>query len=197
MAEAIRAIPGVARVETYRALPGQEYQGVRITAVAVSPGFIDSDLFRHQIVAGDPEDSIRAIAAHEGVVISDNLADRFGLRPGETISLPTPSGLETFKIRAVVAADYSGDQGSIILPRDEFARLWQAMTLDKKARGNSVNFILPSRLGSVERVDNVPAAAVEAAGSASCARTPRLRAIRLSRSARGGPRAPGLAATAG
>ena len=124
MAEAIRAIPGVARVETYRALPGQEYQGVRITAVAVSPGFIDSDLFRHQIVAGDPEDSIRAIAAHEGVVISDNLADRFGLRPGETISLPTPSGLETFKIRAVVAADYSGDQGSIILPREEFARVW-------------------------------------------------------------------------
>ena len=124
MAEVLRAIPGIARVETYRALPGEDYQGVRTTAVAVSPGFIDSDLFRRQVVAGDPEDAVRAIAAHEGVVISDNLADRFGLRPGETISLATPSGVESFKIRAIVAADYSGDQGSIILPRDEFARLW-------------------------------------------------------------------------
>jgi len=124
MADAIRAIPGIDRVESYRVLPGQEYQGVRITAVAVTPGFIDGDLFRRQIVAGDPEDAVHAIAAHDGVVISDNLAGRFGLRPGKTINLPTPSGVETFKIRAVVAADYSGDQGSIILSRDEFARLW-------------------------------------------------------------------------
>src|SRR5207247_530230 len=99
MAEVLRAIPGIARVETYRALPGEDYQGVRTTAVAVSPGFIDSDLFRRQVVAGDPEDAVRAIASHEGVVISDNLADRFGLRPGETISLATPSGVESFKIR--------------------------------------------------------------------------------------------------
>ena len=38
VAEALRVVPGIARVETYRVLPGEEYQGVRITAVAVSPG---------------------------------------------------------------------------------------------------------------------------------------------------------------
>src|SRR5437899_11941870 len=42
--EALRSIPGVALVETYRVLPGQEYQGARITTVAVSPGFVDTDL---------------------------------------------------------------------------------------------------------------------------------------------------------
>src|SRR5438552_784979 len=122
--EALRGIPGVARVETYRVLPGQEYRGARITAVAVSPGFIDSEPFRRQVVGGDPGDAVGAITRREGVVISDNLADRFGLTPGETISLPTPSGVETFRIRGLVAADYSGDQGAIILHRDEFTRLW-------------------------------------------------------------------------
>lgn len=37
-----------------------------------------------------------------------------------------------------------------------FDELWNAMTLDKKTRGNQVNFILPKRLGHVEYVKNVP-----------------------------------------
>jgi len=37
------------------------------------------------------------------------------------------------------------------------------MALDKKSRGGQVNFILPTRLGHVERVENVPAGAVRAA----------------------------------
>ena len=38
--------------------------------------------------------------------------------------------------------------------------LWAAMALDKKNRGNSVNFILPSRLGAMVKVENVMAQAV-------------------------------------
>ena len=44
-----------------------------------------------------------------------------------------------------------------------FDALWAAMSLDKKARGNSINFILPTRIGAVERVEGVPAEAVRAA----------------------------------
>jgi putative ABC transport system permease protein len=122
--ETLQGIPGVATVETYRALPGQDYEDVRITIVAVSPGFIDSELFRRQIVAGDPEEAIQSAARAEGAIISDNLADRFRLRPGDVITLATPSGPERFPIQAIVAADYSGDQGSVVLHRDTFARLW-------------------------------------------------------------------------
>src|SRR5207247_11437559 len=114
---------GVPLAETYRVVPGQEYQRTRITAVAVSTGFIDSEPFRRQVVGGDPREAVRAITQREGVAISDNLADRFGLAPGDTISRPTPRGVETFMVRAVVAAYYSGHQGSIILHRDELARL--------------------------------------------------------------------------
>ncbi len=42
------------------------------------------------------------------------------------------------------------------MPADhDFDRLWQAMTLDKKARGNKVNFVLPLRLGEVRRAENI------------------------------------------
>lgn len=45
----------------------------------------------------------------------------------------------------------------------DFDRLWNAMTLDKKARAGSVNFLLPTRIGHVERVENVAAEVVRAA----------------------------------
>src|SRR5437899_6054870 len=85
--EALRSIPGVARLETYRVLPGQEYRGARITTVAISPGFVDTDLFRRQIVRGDPGDAVRAITAREAVAAADHLAERSGLAPGERVLL--------------------------------------------------------------------------------------------------------------
>jgi 3-dehydroquinate synthase len=45
-------------------------------------------------------------------------------------------------------------------PNSDFDLLWAAMALDKKSRGASVNFILPTRLGEVKRVENVAAEAV-------------------------------------
>jgi 3-dehydroquinate synthetase len=39
--------------------------------------------------------------------------------------------------------------------KSTFDELWHAITLDKKARGNQVNFVLPMKLGHVERVENV------------------------------------------
>jgi 3-dehydroquinate synthase len=44
-----------------------------------------------------------------------------------------------------------------------FDTLWAAMALDKKSRGNQVNFILPTQMGHVETFKNIPAAAVRTA----------------------------------
>lgn len=45
----------------------------------------------------------------------------------------------------------------------DFIRLWDAMLLDKKSRDGKVNFLLPTKLGNVERVEGVPPTAVESA----------------------------------
>lgn len=120
----VRRIPGVARVETYHVLPGQAFRDARIAMVSVSPGFVDSAIFRRQVVDGDPELAVRAVRDGSGVVISDNLAARFGLEAGDAIVLPTPAGTHQFPIVATVSADYSGDQGSVLLGRDRFVTLW-------------------------------------------------------------------------
>lgn len=44
-----------------------------------------------------------------------------------------------------------------------FVKLWDAMLLDKKSRDGKVNFLLPTRLGQVEKVEGVAPGAVEEA----------------------------------
>ncbi len=122
--EELRLTPGVGGVETYRVVQGQEFRDARIAVVAVSPGFIDTPQFRRQVVAGDADDAIRATQDGRAVIVSDNLAERFGLAVGEDVDVPTPAGPERFSIAGVVSADYSGDQGSIVMSRDRFAALW-------------------------------------------------------------------------
>ena len=43
------------------------------------------------------------------------------------------------------------------------AEIFAAMALDKKSRGKSLNFILPTRLGHVEKFADVPVEAVRVA----------------------------------
>lgn len=124
LGEELRTIPGVARVETYRALQGQPFHDGRIAIVAVSGGFIDTPLFRAQLVAGDADVVRKGIEDGRVVVVSDNLADRFGIAVGQTIEIPTPQGPRSFPVAGVLAADYSGDKGSILMSRDRFEALW-------------------------------------------------------------------------
>lgn len=122
--ETLQRLPGVARVETYRALQGQTFRDVRVAVVAVSPGFVDTPPFRTNIVAGDGDEAVRAIRDDTAVVVSDNFAEQFGLGPGDEISVPAPAGPTSMRISAVVTNDFSGDRGSIIMHRDRFAARW-------------------------------------------------------------------------
>jgi hypothetical protein len=120
----LAGIPGVARVETYRALQGQNFRGVRVAVVAVSPRFLDTPQFRSMVVAGDADAAVAAIHDDRAVVVSDNFADQFGLRPDDEITVPAPDGEMPVRISAVVTNDFTGDRGSIILNRDRFAAHW-------------------------------------------------------------------------
>jgi putative ABC transport system permease protein len=132
VAHVLQDLPGVARVETYRALQGQvfrapqgdEERDARIAVVAVSPGFFDIAQFRRMTVAGDADAGLRAIRENRAVLVSDNLAEPFGLEPGDEITLPAPSGPATMRISAVITNDFSGDRGAIIMNRDRFAAAW-------------------------------------------------------------------------
>lgn len=126
--QVLSGLPGVARVETYRALQGQTFREVRVAVVALSPGFVDTPQFRNSIVAGNGDQAVRDIRDDTAVVVSDNFAEQFALQPGDEMIVPAPSGPTPMRISAVLTNDFSGDRGSIIMHRDRFASHWSGDT---------------------------------------------------------------------
>jgi putative ABC transport system permease protein len=63
------------------------------------------------------------------VLVSQNMAARFDLKPGEIVELPTPSGSTWLPIAGVVI-DYLSQTGTVILSRDQYQRLWQDSLVD-------------------------------------------------------------------
>jgi putative ABC transport system permease protein len=76
------------------------------------------------LVARESADYLDAFARGESVLVSDNLAFRLGLRVGDRVSLPSPSGRHDFRIGAVVL-DYSLDLGTLTIETDVYRRWWR------------------------------------------------------------------------
>jgi len=122
--DVLRGVPGVAGVETYRALEGQELGDARIAVVALSRGFLATPQLRRSIVVGDADAAVSAVADGDAVLVSDNLADRLRVGVGDVLDVPTPAGAEAMRIAGVVTADFSGDQGAVLMGRERFAAAW-------------------------------------------------------------------------
>lgn len=62
----------------------------------------------------------------------------------------------------------------------DFIKLWDAMLLDKKSRDGKVNFLLPTRLGHIEKVEGVSPSAVQSALEAMRLEAGSIRSVRKS-----------------
>ena len=59
-----------------------------------------------------------------GVFISEPLAYRFHVNPGDKVTLSTPEGPRSFAVAAILR-DYSSDQGTIQMDRNVYESLWK------------------------------------------------------------------------
>ena len=98
LAGAIRAVPGVASVETFRMLR-QRYAGEHLMLTNTLPG------------------------GGKRVGASDTFARRFGKHTGDLVHLDTPHGRRTFRI-VRVKRDYNSNRGTLEIPAGTFRRLW-------------------------------------------------------------------------
>ncbi len=74
--------------------------------------------------APPPEEALDP-ARNEGyALISESFAERFGVRAGEQLTLPTPSGSRVVKIAAVFA-DYGNERGSVLVDRSHTTRWFE------------------------------------------------------------------------
>ena len=119
----LEAQPGVDTVDTFRELH------VNVTAadgktktalLAVVEGVYRRNMsFR----GGSEEEKMARVFAGKAVAVTESFARKFGVRQGAEITLLTPRGLSPFVVTGIYA-DYTRDQGVILMSREHFAQFW-------------------------------------------------------------------------
>lgn len=118
--DALLATPGVADHSASRSVTVRSSRGdIALDALHLAPGsYAGVDL-----TAGDPR-TVWSDYDRGALLLSDSLAWRLNLRPGERLSLTTASGPRQFPI-AGIYHEYGSGLGSAMIDLDVYRRLWR------------------------------------------------------------------------
>jgi putative ABC transport system permease protein len=123
VAKRIARVPGVARVDVFRSvmLP---YRGrlTNLFATDLSVLAVHRDL---RLLGGaDAAALARSVPGTTNVLVSEPFATKFGVRTGDVVRLPTPSGTTSFTVAATYN-DYSSDAGVVLADIRTYRRLFR------------------------------------------------------------------------
>jgi putative ABC transport system permease protein len=123
----IAQLPNVEEVRGIRRI-GAVYDGRPVMLLAI-------DMGKNGLPLVDGSWSVVGPLVRRGdaYLVSDTLAYRTGLVPGDKISLLAASGHVELPVAGVFKDVYGGDLGAIALSRDHYAELWQDGTVDRIA----------------------------------------------------------------
>jgi putative ABC transport system permease protein len=127
MTAELEAIPGIAEVQRQRTARIQMGDG-RVLLMAAELGKIARRSPR-QAVHGNLDEMFRLASAGRGVIASENFAALRHVRLGDTIDLPSPTGLLRLPLVGVIR-EYSDQQGALFIDRTVFAERWRDDTVD-------------------------------------------------------------------
>jgi putative ABC transport system permease protein len=121
----LRNQPAVESVDTFRevSITARRLDGDQPVLLAVTDGRYRNNL---QLEGANAAAQMDRVFRGEAVAVTESLARRWKLRAGTTLSLVTPKGAKDFPIAAVYA-DYSRDQGAILMAYSRFRQSWQDM----------------------------------------------------------------------
>jgi putative ABC transport system permease protein len=122
VAATIRRLPGVAAVDTFRAI-SIPYKGTLTSLAAVDFSTIAERNKLRFLGNVDTRALARTLPGTTNVVISEPFATRFGTRVGDSVDVDTPGGLAHFRVVALYN-DYSSDAGVVLVDNHTFARLF-------------------------------------------------------------------------
>ncbi|MBB4660814.1 FtsX-like permease family protein [Conexibacter arvalis] len=119
--ERVAAVDGVREARPFQG-SFLDAHGRRLWVIA-RPSEDPSLVPRSQLVDGDLEQTERRLRDGGWVVLSDQLAEQTGTGPGGRFALPTPSGGVSLRV-AATTTNLGWAPGTVIVGRDDFARLW-------------------------------------------------------------------------
>jgi putative ABC transport system permease protein len=115
------AVPGVVAVDPYRNLT------VEIGGQPVS--LVSRDLLVHAVhsrylfMNGESVELLHRTVNTRGIIMSEVLAGRLGIKAGDALTIPTPSGERSFPVVGVFY-DYATDGGKLVMDRSLYRTLW-------------------------------------------------------------------------
>lgn len=127
MAAALREIPGVLSVDSWRRV-SLSYLGRRVLISAVDIANW-SGHSSYIFTEGRQEDALTRMPNQNVIVVSEPFATIFQVRPGDNLALPTPSGPVIFQVAGIVV-DYTNDSGTIGMDLRTYQRHWGDMLAD-------------------------------------------------------------------
>jgi putative ABC transport system permease protein len=117
----IEKVPGVRSADPWRKLY-MDYKGKRVLLSSVD--MVRRGEYSHfMVVQGREQELRRLLPNKDNVVVSEPFAEQFGVKPGDFITIPTPSGPVRCGVVAVVV-DYLYDSGTICMDINTFQRHW-------------------------------------------------------------------------
>lgn len=127
MGAQLAALPGIGQVQMVRDAR-IDIRGKPAMLVAADI----ADLRKHATlppVAGNSDDMFRRTQQGNAVLASENLALLRGLKLGDIVDIPSPSGVLRLPIAGIVT-DFSDEQGSLLIDRSLYKRLWNDNTVN-------------------------------------------------------------------
>lgn len=118
---ALQTIEGVAAVDTYRDVEA-EAQGQPVALVSRDLR-LHAEKGRYLMVEGDWTTVLLRAAESGGVLLSEVLANRLGLRAGESVTITTPKGPQPVPVEGIFY-DYATDGGKMVMDRTAYRRYW-------------------------------------------------------------------------
>lgn len=126
-ARAAQGVPGVAALSRYRDLWLTLPDGrLRLVAADLAPASREG----FELLRSLPRPWARFDAG--AVLISEPLANRRGLAPGDLVTLPTPRGDRAFPVAAVFR-DYASEHGRVFMPLALYRETWSDDHIDSLA----------------------------------------------------------------
>jgi putative ABC transport system permease protein len=117
----LSAIDGIAAVDTYRDVH-VEVEGLPVSLVSRDLR-LHAQRSRYLMVHGDSTEALQRAAETGGVLLSEVLANRLGLREGNRISVTTQAGPVNVPIEGIFY-DYATDGGKMVMDRAWYQRQW-------------------------------------------------------------------------
>jgi putative ABC transport system permease protein len=118
----LSAIEGVEAVDAYR--------DVRVDVQGKPVALISRDLrvhaqqSRYLMLSGESKTVLHRAAETGGILVSEGLSDRLGLREGSTVTITSPAGPLPVTVEGIFF-DYATDGGKMVMDRVQYQRIWQ------------------------------------------------------------------------